>query len=181
MNRFEKQVVGLAELLIAGTDCGALHGGNWRLPCSTCVEKERTVGSMLAATIQAESVRRHIRAGHDERDGNRSVKRAQPPKTEDEMPKVHYGIVDEVERNVFEVILDGEDDAKGLLHFFADKPGAYGYDQDDEGVHWRFRADLTDALPSLGTNGAMAQLRFMELRGVVIGILTGWRMAAEGG
>lgn len=71
MTRFEKQIVGLAELLIAGTDCGALHRGNWRLPCPTCVEKERAVGNMLASAIQEETVRRHIAAGHDERDGNK--------------------------------------------------------------------------------------------------------------
>ncbi len=74
VNEFEKQVIGLAELLIADTDCGASHRGNWRFPCQHCIAKEREVSALLLRAIRDESTRRHILAMHDERDGNKSKK-----------------------------------------------------------------------------------------------------------
>ena len=69
-DHFKEQIVGLAESRIAGTDCGAMHHGNWRLPCGQCVEHERTMGALLLKVANDEAVRRHIEAGHDARDGN---------------------------------------------------------------------------------------------------------------
>jgi hypothetical protein len=70
MTRHEKQIVGIAKLL-ADIDCGALHRGNWRLPCPTCVQKERELTELLISTIRDGGVERHVRLGHDERDGNK--------------------------------------------------------------------------------------------------------------
>lgn len=74
MTEFEKTVVGLAELMIANSDCGAIHRGNWRFPCQQCIQKERDIIVLIQRTINDESVRRHIAAGHDERDGNKPKK-----------------------------------------------------------------------------------------------------------
>ncbi len=71
MSPFHESIVGLAELMVADSDCGAIHRGNWRLPCPQCVQKEREIIALLHRAINDESVRRHIAAGHDERDGNK--------------------------------------------------------------------------------------------------------------
>jgi hypothetical protein len=83
---FEKIIIGLAELMIADSDCGAIHRGNWRFPCRQCVEKERNIIALLHQTINDESVRRHVAAGHDERDGNK--------------PKKLWGISSETDNNL---------------------------------------------------------------------------------
>jgi len=67
---FEKQVSGIANTL-AEIDCGAIHGGNWRLPCQICIGRERDLGKQLLSAIQDESVRRMVQRGHDARDGNK--------------------------------------------------------------------------------------------------------------
>jgi len=67
---FEKQVSGISNA-IAEIDCGAIHGGNWRLPCQVCIGRERDLGKQLLSTIQDESVRRMVQRGHDARDGNK--------------------------------------------------------------------------------------------------------------
>ncbi len=85
--------------------------------------------------------------------------------------KLHYGIVDEVERNVFEVVFRSEADAGAVARWFNDvgTPGIYTFEGDDDGARWCVRADLAKLLP----NDA--------LREFVIGMLAGWRMGAEGG
>lgn len=83
MTRFESKVLGLAKV-VADIDCGASHGGNWRLPCPACIEQERAGMAMLQQEISSDSVRRHMRLGHDQRDGNRPIKRRLPTEaTED--------------------------------------------------------------------------------------------------
>lgn len=74
MTPFEKQALGLVHG-ITRIDCGAQHGGNWRLPCPKCIEKEEAAYASLRQVITDELVRRHIRLGHDARDGNKSTKK----------------------------------------------------------------------------------------------------------
>src|SRR5258708_38784227 len=68
---FRRQVVGLAEAIVT-VDCGATHGGNWRLPCRRCIEHEDALKKTLLQAIADENVRRMRRLLHDERDGNRA-------------------------------------------------------------------------------------------------------------
>lgn len=93
--------------------------------------------------------------------------------------KLHYGIVDEVDRNVFEVIFEGEEDARGVVQWFKKTrtEGEFAVEGDDDGHRWCVRADLTKIPPTGTTSG----ITFMALRGFVIGALSGWRMGAEGG
>lgn len=70
MTKFEKQVVGFAEAILS-IDCGATCGGNWRLPCQPCIEREGKLREELRLVIQTEEVRRHRALGHDKRDGNK--------------------------------------------------------------------------------------------------------------
>lgn len=71
MTRFEKQIIGLAEARIAGTNCGGIHKGNWRLPCRVCIEHERALNELLCRAVHDEAIRRHLLEGHDVRDGNK--------------------------------------------------------------------------------------------------------------
>jgi hypothetical protein len=73
MNHFDKLVVGMAEAMIKAQDC--LHSGNWRFPCNQCNAAETELSTALRAMINHEGARRHIVAGHDERDGNKRVKK----------------------------------------------------------------------------------------------------------
>jgi hypothetical protein len=74
MTRFEKQVVGVAEAILS-IDCGAIHGGNWRLPCRRCIDQEKALSEQLQKLISDEGCRRRIRGGCDKRDGNKPSKK----------------------------------------------------------------------------------------------------------
>jgi hypothetical protein len=70
VTNFEQRLMRLVNKRV-NLDCGALHGGNWRLPCPVCVAKEREMNVEILKVIAEEGVRRHIKEGHDARDGNR--------------------------------------------------------------------------------------------------------------
>src|SRR5260370_36511413 len=54
---FRRQVVGLAEAIVT-VDCGATHGGNWRLPGRRCIEHEDALKKTLPQPLADANVRR---------------------------------------------------------------------------------------------------------------------------
>lgn len=72
MSKFDKMIIGLAEAAILAQDCS--HSGNWRLPCTSCNAATGKMYELISRAISDEGSRRHMLAGHDDRDGNVKIK-----------------------------------------------------------------------------------------------------------